>query len=143
MLKACLLQPFYSPSLVTYVAPYLSKQYRCFFYGYPGVLLTVDLGIVIKYRYVIPERNIRKAKGKMSNEVKCNVAAIDKIKPGNDGNFVWFQNFSVKQVTHKFVNTSDKRSKIINKNVCFCNNVLSSKIRIILCNYSIQLNIRE
>jgi hypothetical protein len=29
----------------------------------------------------------------MPNEVKSNVAAIDKIKPGNDGNFAWFQNF--------------------------------------------------
>jgi len=56
----------------------------------------VDLGTFIKYKYVISERNIRKAKFKMPNEVKSNVAAIDKIKTGNDGKFARFQNFSVK-----------------------------------------------
>jgi len=43
----------------------------------------------------------------MPNEVKSNVAATDKIKPGNDGNFVRFQNFSVKKIRHKFVKISD------------------------------------
>jgi len=47
----------------------------------------------------------------MPNEVKSNVAANDKIKPGNDWNFVRFQNFNVKQIRRKFVKISDKRSK--------------------------------
>lgn len=46
---------------------------------------------------------------KMPNEVKSNVAAMDKIKPGKEGKFVWFQNFSVKQIRHKCVKISDKR----------------------------------
>jgi hypothetical protein len=71
----------------------------------------VDLGIVIKYKYIIPEINIRKAKCKMPSEVKSNVAAIDKIKPGNDGNFIWFQNFRLNKIRHKFVKISDKRAK--------------------------------
>ena len=47
----------------------------------------------------------------MPNEVKSNVAAIDKIKTGNDGKFARFQNFSVKQVRHNFLKISDKRGK--------------------------------
>ena len=72
----------------------------------------MDLGIVIKYKYIIRERKIRKAKCKTPNEVKSNVAAIDLIKPGKDGNFIWFQNFSLNQIRHKFVKISDKRAKI-------------------------------
>jgi len=70
----------------------------------------VDLGIVIKYKYVTPERNIRKAKCKMPNEIKSNVVAIDKMKPENDGNFLRFQNFSLQHIRHKFVKASDKRA---------------------------------
>jgi hypothetical protein len=47
----------------------------------------------------------------MPNEIKSSVAAIDKIKAGNDGNFVWFQNFNVKQIRHKFVEISDKGAR--------------------------------
>jgi hypothetical protein len=47
----------------------------------------------------------------MPNEVKSNVEAIDKIKPGKEGNFLRFQNFSVKQIRHKFVKMSGKRVK--------------------------------
>ena len=47
----------------------------------------------------------------MPNEVKSKVAATDKIKPGNEGTFLCFQNFSLKQIRHKFVKISDKRAK--------------------------------
>ena len=43
----------------------------------PSVLLIMDLGTVTKYKYVIPERNIRKTKRKVPNEVKSNLKAID------------------------------------------------------------------